>query len=165
MERRTFRTDLYYRLAVVPLGLPSLQQRREDIPLLVDHFVRKYCQQNLLEPKKISAKALQRLMEVPWLGNVRELENVIERAILLSPGSEISFQALFPQQGAEEPPLALLPQASKAALEDVEREKIREGLQKAKGVRSRAAKLLGISRATLYNKIKRYQLDHCDVRT
>ncbi|HEV8713934.1 MAG TPA: sigma-54 dependent transcriptional regulator [Candidatus Binatia bacterium] len=159
VERRTFRADLYYRLAVVPLVIPSLRQRREDIPFLVDHFVRKYCKQNLLEAKKVSVKALQRLTEVPWLGNVRELENVIERAILLSPGPEISLQALFSQLGAEEPPFALLPQVSKAALEDVEREKIREGLQKAKGVRSRAAKLLGISRATLYNKIKRYQLD------
>jgi two-component system, NtrC family, response regulator HydG len=165
VERRNFRADLYYRLAVVPLVVPSLRQRREDIPFLADHFVRKYCKQNLLEPKRISAKALQHLTEAPWLGNVRELENVIERAILLSPGPEVSLQALFSQLGTEEPPPALLPQASRAAQEDVEREKIREGLQKAKGVRSRAAKLLGISRATLYNKIKRYRLDRLDVQT
>jgi len=165
VERQTFRADLYYRLAVVPLVVPSLRQRREDIPLLVEHFVRKYCKQNLLEPKEMPAKVLQRLMAAPWLGNVRELENVIERAILFSPGPEISLHALFPPPGGEEPPLALLPQASKAALENLEREKIREGLQKAKGVRSQAAKLLGISRATLYNKIKRYQLDQFDVRT
>jgi DNA-binding NtrC family response regulator len=164
VEQRAFRADLYYRLAVVPLVLPPLRQRREDIVLLADHFVKKYCAQNMLAPKTIAPKALHILMESPWPGNVRELENVIERAVLVSCGPEIGPEALFPPHAGEEVEALPLSQTARAALETVERERISEGLRRAQGVRSRAAKLLGISRATLYNKIKRYQLDHAETR-
>src|SRR5262249_24098819 len=96
VHTNTFRSDLYYRLAVVPLVLPQLRQRREDIPLLVNHFVQKYCRQNALSPKHITVKALQLLMDAPWPGNIRELENVIERAVLLNIGSEIMPEGLLP---------------------------------------------------------------------
>ena len=164
VEKGVFREDLYYRLAVVPLGLPALRERREDIPLLVEHCIKKYCSQNHFPLKSVSAKALQLLLDAPWPGNVRELENVIERAVLLSPGAEIRPEALFPHQ----PPARgegegqFLPQVAKAAQEVVEREKIREVLHRARGVRSRAARLLGISRATLYTKLKRYGLEQWD---
>lgn len=158
VENKAFREDLYYRLAVVPIVIPPLRQRREDIPLLIDHFIRKYCGQNRLEVKRISAKALRLLIDSPWPGNIRELENVIERAVLISPGPEIGPEALFLEQavGEELPPPLL--DATRAAAETVEKERIVEATQKTKGNRSRAAKLLGISRATLYNKLKRYHL-------
>jgi DNA-binding NtrC family response regulator len=160
VEKRTFREDLYYRLAVVPLLLPPLRQRREDIPLLVDHFIKKYCEQNRVAPKSISAKALQLLLNTPWPGNVRELENVIERAVLLSPGPEIDPEVLFLRH--EQAQGELFPQPlhrlTKTVKEAVEREKIKEAMQKTKGNRAHAAKLLNISRATFYNKLKRYQL-------
>jgi DNA-binding NtrC family response regulator len=157
VEKKSFREDLYYRLAVVPVLIPPLRQRREDIPLLIDHFVKKYCDRNRLERKWISPKALRLLAESPWPGNVRELENVIERAVLMSPGAEITTEMLFLDPPAEESgdPLQNVIRSTTAI---VEKEKIAEATQRAQGNRSRAAKLLGISRATLYNKLKRYNL-------
>jgi two-component system response regulator HydG len=167
VEKGAFREDLYYRLAVVPLRLPPLRERREDIPLLVEHCAKKYCAQNHLPLKGVSAKALQLLLDAPWPGNVRELENVIERAVLLSPGAEIRPEALFPHHTpvGGETGVQPLPQVARAAQEVVEREKIREVLHKARGVRSRAARLLGISRATLYSKLKRYGLEQWDEKS
>ncbi|MBI3596475.1 MAG: sigma-54-dependent Fis family transcriptional regulator [Nitrospirae bacterium] len=157
VEKKSFREDLYYRLAVVPIVIPPLRQRREDIPLLADHFIKKYCERNRLEPKRISPKALRLLVESPWPGNVRELENVIERAVLMNPATEIAAEALFMEPSVEQPDDALY-KVIRTATETVEKEKITEATLKAKGNRSRAAKLLGISRATLYNKLKRYNL-------
>lgn len=156
----TFREDLYYRLAVIPIVLPPLRERREDIPLLANHFVAKYCRKNGLEPKRLSAKALKLLIDHPWPGNVRELENVIERAVLISPSRDINPGTLFPEaEGRDESPQALR-QTIKTAMEMLERKKIIEATEKAKGIRSEAARILGISRATLYNKLKRYNLTH-----
>lgn len=159
---RVFREDLYYRLAVVPLFLPPLRQRREDIPLLVDHFIKKYCERNLVAPKRISAKALQLLTNALWPGNVRQLENVIERAVLLSPGPDIDPEVLFLHHERDHAQGELFLQplqvVTREAQERAEKEKIREAMQKAKGNRVHAAKLLNISRATLYNKLKRYRL-------
>ncbi|MBI4488928.1 MAG: sigma-54-dependent Fis family transcriptional regulator [Deltaproteobacteria bacterium] len=160
MEKRTFREDLYYRLAVVPVVIPPLKDRTEDIPLLADQFIKKYCKQNGLEPKRISAQRLKDLIDYTWPGNVRELENVIERAVLLSPGPEINSEALFPEPVAAEKFHEPLQQATRVAIENVEREKIIKATKIAKGNRSLAAKYLGISRAALYNKLKRYQLTH-----
>jgi len=159
IETHTFREDLYYRLAVVPLVLPPLRQRREDIPLLVDHFIKKYCTQNQLPLKTISVAVLHALHNAPWPGNIRELENTIERAVLLSPGTEITPEVLFLSSPLQEQPLQPLQQATREAQEAVEREKIRAVLFKVQGVRTHAAKLLGISRATLYSKLKYYHLD------
>ncbi|MBI3610799.1 MAG: sigma-54-dependent Fis family transcriptional regulator [Nitrospirae bacterium] len=157
VEKKTFREDLYYRLAVVPIVIPTLRQRKEDIPLLADHFIKKYCGRNRLEPRRIAPKAMRLLIDSPWPGNVRELENVIERAVLISPDSEINAEVLFLQPVTEESSDPL-PQAARMATEMVEKEKIAEATQRAKGNRSEAAKILGISRATLYNKLKRYHL-------
>ena len=157
VEKKTFREDLYYRLAVVPVVIPPLRHRKEDIPLLADHFIKKYCERNHLDPKWISPKAMKLLSDAPWPGNVRELENVIERAVLMSPGSEITTEVLFLDQAMEDSSDPLQ-QVIRTTTEMVEKEKIAEATQKARGNRSRAAKLLGISRATLYNKLKRYNL-------
>ena len=157
VDRGTFREDLYYRLAVVPIMVPPLNRRREDIPLLVEHFLKKYCDQNGLEPKTISANSLRLLMNYSWPGNVRELENVIERAVLMSTGSAVNPE-VYPVETEEEENPMPLHQATREVTENVERQKIMEALQKAEGNRSRAARLLGISRATLYEKLKTYNL-------
>jgi DNA-binding NtrC family response regulator len=109
VERKAFREDLLYRLAV-PINLPPLRERREDIPLLVDHFLRKACEENDLKPKKLSAQGLRQLMDYAWPGNVRELENLIARAALISSGDEIGPEFLFPlspaaESGNVQPPL------------------------------------------------------------
>jgi len=158
VERKAFRKDLFYRLAVVPIVLPPLRERREDIPPLVDHFIRKYSKHNGLEPKRISPNALKLLIDHSWPGNVRELENVIERAVLINPGPEINPEALFPPPPSAGESPTFLRQATKGVREVVEREKIAEALQRAKGNRSRAAKLLGISRSALYIKLKTLDL-------
>src|SRR5262245_6171476 len=158
VERGTFREDLYYRLAVVPIIVPPLNRRREDIPLLVEHFIQKYCQQNGLDVKSISANSLAILMNHPWPGNVRELENVIERAVLMSPGPQVKPEALYAVEVPEDESPIPLHQATKEVKENIEREKILKALQKVEGNRSRAARFLGISRATLYEKLKSYNL-------
>jgi DNA-binding NtrC family response regulator len=158
VEKKAFREDLYYRLAVVPVVIPPLRERKEDIPLLVDHFIKKYCEQNELETKKISPQIMKVLIDYPWRGNVRELENVIERAVLMSPGPEIRMEALFLEKTADEEIMDSLRQVTHTATEIVEREKIAIAIKKARGNRTQAARLLGISRATLYNKLKQYGL-------
>jgi DNA-binding NtrC family response regulator len=158
MERKTFREDLFYRLAVVPIQLPPLRDRRDDIPLLIDHFINKHSKENRLAPKTVSAAALRRLMDYPWPGNVRELENLIARAVLISSGPEITPDCLFPLAPATDSALIPLSQATKTALQAVERQKIIEALHKMKGNRSRAARLLGISRASFYKKLRSYSI-------
>jgi DNA-binding NtrC family response regulator len=160
VKEKTFREDLYYRLAVVPIRIPPLRERREDIPFLVDHLIRKCCERSGQEPKRISAKALKLVVDYPWPGNVRELENLVERAVLMSSGPEINPEVLFQELAAGRDASEPLHQATKAAVEMVEKEKILEATFKARGIRSRAAKLLGISRTALYNKLKRYNLTH-----
>jgi two-component system, NtrC family, response regulator AtoC len=158
VEKKTFREDLYYRLAVVPVVIPPLRERKEDIPLLVDHFIKKFCEQNRQAPKQISAPIMKVLIDYPWRGNVRELENIVERAVLMSPGPEIKLDALFLEQTADEEIVNPLRQMTHSATEMVEREKIAVAMKKARGNRTQAARLLGISRATLYNKMRQYGL-------
>lgn len=156
-----FREDLYYRLAVVPLMIPPLRERREDIPLLVEHFLTQHAERSGQARKRVSPATLQRLMDWPWPGNVRELEHVIERAVLLSPGSEIQPESLVLEQVVSPSAATLTPQTvdqARALLDTVERDKLRVALEKARQNRSQAAKLLGISRSTLYEKLKRYRL-------
>jgi PAS domain S-box-containing protein len=157
VKDKTFREDLYYRLSVVPITVPPLRQRQEDIPLLVDYFIRKYCQRDRFPPKHVSAAARQWLLTYPWPGNVRELEHTIERAILLSPGAEIMPENLWLDQNVAELSLPL-PQVTRTTVDRVEMETIAKALQQTRGNRTQAAKLLKISRATLYNKLKCYGL-------
>jgi transcriptional regulator with GAF, ATPase, and Fis domain len=96
VERKSFREDLFYRLAVVPIRLPPLRDRRDDIPLLIDHFIKKCCRENGFQAKKISPQGMRQLIEYQWPGNVRELENVVARAVLISSGAEITPDFLFP---------------------------------------------------------------------
>jgi two-component system, NtrC family, response regulator AtoC len=156
-----FREDLYYRLAVVPLRIPPLRERREDIPLLVEHFVDKYCTRNHQPQKQVPAAILRQLMEAAWPGNVRELEHTIERAVLLSPGTALEAEGVVldhVEQDLAHAPTAQAITEAHALLDNVEREKLRQALVQTHNNRVHAAKLLGISRSTLYEKLKRYHL-------
>ena len=146
----TFRPDLYYRLDVFGITIPPLRERKEDIPLLADHFLRKYSRAMNKAFTNLSRPALEVLMNYDWPGNVRELENALERAMVI--GREPEVQAAdFPLQ------VTLPPQPEGSlALEDVERAHILHVLEVSEWNQTRAAKVLGIDRVTLYNKIKKY---------
>jgi DNA-binding NtrC family response regulator len=153
VEERTFRPDLYYRLNVFAIDLPALRGRREDIPLLAEHFIEKISTQMNRPPQRLSLRALTLLTDYDWPGNVRELENAIERALLISRGNELQPED-FPFQ------LNPVQTASGAGsrLEDIERVHIERMLDQTGWNLSRTARILDIDRTTLYNKIRRYGL-------
>ena len=157
VEEGAFREDLYYRLNVVPITLPDLKDRQEDIPLLANHFVQKFAQESNPAIREISKEAMAVLMSHAWPGNVRKLENVIERAVTLGHGPAVLPADLPPHLAGGANPLerAL---AREATLEDLERDYIAMILQRTKGHQIRAATILGIDRRTLYRKIRRYGL-------
>jgi DNA-binding NtrC family response regulator len=153
-----FREDLYYRLNVIPIVLPPLRERRPDIPLLVEHFMKKYSGER---PRSVSPKALNLLVEYDWPGNVRELESVIERALLLAESDEIQPgdlpAAVRAGISSRRGPLALdIPDAG-IDLEDVERSLVLKALEKTEGNVSRAARLLGLTRRTLQYRLEKIQ--------
>lgn len=147
-----FRPDLFYRLNVVGLHLPPLRERREDIPLLAKHFLRRYAIEINKKIERLAPAALELLMEYNWPGNVRELENAIERAVVISPGHELTakdFTFLQPGSG-------LLNEPSARNLQELEKQHIRRILEENHWNISKTAVDLGIDRVTLYNKIKKY---------
>ncbi len=149
-----FREDLYYRLNVIAITAPPLRARREDVPLLVDHFLGLYCAKNGRPRLKPTRGALERMLDYPWPGNVRELENVIERAVVLSRSDSLTEQDLpeaVTEAAAPEP--TKLTFAIGTPLEEIELRVIRETLRATKGDKSVAAQLLGISTRTIYRKL------------
>jgi DNA-binding NtrC family response regulator len=161
VAEQRFRADLFYRIHVITLHLPPLRQRREDIPLLAAHFLRKYAQQNAKPITTIAQQALQRLQAYPWPGNVRELENVIERAVVLTQGSMIGIEDLPPELQDQEPvsiPKQHFVLSADATLAQIEREAIVQTLRRHAGNRQAAARVLNIALATLYRKLKEYNL-------
>lgn len=159
VEAGRFREDLYYRLAVILLNLPPLRERRDDLVLFASHFVHKYALRYNKNITGISPAALHILSEQSWKGNIRELENVLERAVLLTDSAVISpgalgIQSLAPlNQPPEEGVISL-----QQALQDTEKKAIRHTLSMTQGNRTKAAALLGISRQTLYDKLSEYKL-------
>ncbi|MEO7331565.1 MAG: sigma-54 dependent transcriptional regulator [Minicystis sp.] len=149
-----FREDLFYRLNVIAITAPPLRARREDIPLLVDHFFGVYCAKNHRSRLEAPRDVLQLLTDYSWPGNVRELENVIERAVVLCKADKISEADLPDQvrQGQSSEPSTLTFSVG-TPLDEVERRLIRETLRHAKGDKSVAAQLLGISTRTIYRKL------------
>jgi DNA-binding NtrC family response regulator len=146
VEKGRFRQDLYYRLNVLPVRMKPLRERREEIPMLAEHFVRKH-------GKTLSKGAMTRLSGYEWPGNVRELGNVIERAAVLSPGDEIPGELIAPWlEGPARPPTATVG----VALEDVERRVIEDNLKANGGNREKTARILGITSRTLRDKLKRW---------
>jgi two-component system, NtrC family, response regulator HydG len=161
VEAGRFRLDLYYRLNVIAVQLPSLRERREDIPLLVAHFLRKYSEQNNKEVDSIQQQALQSLQAYDWPGNVRELENVIERSVVLAKGTTISIPDLpdhLREKEAMPVPNDQFVLPVNATLEDIERTAILQALHTNAGNRQAAARALKIGVATLYRKLKAYHL-------
>jgi len=149
-----FREDLYYRLNVVPVELPPLRERKEDIPLLAQHFLKKFTVENQKEIIGFSPEATDFLLKYEWPGNVRELENAIERAVILTKNSYIEATDLTQEillKAHSVPP--------GRSLKEVERERVLNVLNETGGNRSETARILGISRATLYNKIREYELN------
>lgn len=156
VKAKAFRQDLYYRLAVLPLHLPPLRERREDIPLLVDYFVSVSCKRHRQPPRVVSGDVMQALSEAAWLGNVRELQHYIERAVVTTTGPELTCRDIV-ALGSKVPEEGLRT-VVRDAVSHTERTRIVEALKKTGGNRLRAAKLLKISRAGLYNKLREYGL-------
>ena len=157
VKAKTFRQDLYYRLAVLPLYLPALRERRDDIPLLVRHFVSGACARHHQPVRSVDERALRLLRDAPWPGNVRQLQHYIERAVVTTVGPSLPCQDLLDQSLGEED--ESLRSASRGAVAQTERTRIVDALQKTAGNRLKAAKLLRISRASLYNKLRAYSIE------
>ena len=154
-----FQEDLYYRLNVIPIPIPPLRDRREDIPVLVDHFVEKHCQRTGKRIDRIDDEVVQALRRYDWPGNVRELENTIERAVVLATGSAITTASIS-LLGATSAPAAGLPSLRlHQNLEWVERETIRRALEQAGGIKKDAAELMGISQRALSYYLAKYRFD------
>lgn len=157
-----FRADLYYRLKVVQIPLPPLRERREDIPLLVAHFMEKVCTENNMSPKTFSVDALNYLTGYEWPGNIRQLENVVESCLVLVSGNTIGVDDLPAEIRDEESQFKsavdLLPVQLDLAdtLEKIEAALIRRALVRADLVQVKAAEYLGISKSLLQYKLKKY---------
>lgn len=150
IEEGKFRPDLFYRLNVFHIELPPLRERREDIPLLVDHFVRKFSHEMNKRVTRVSPAAMSLLQQQPWPGNIRELENAVERAMVVCMEPELREQdfTLKTRNGAN--------LGSSRNLEDIEREHILHVLEECGANQTRAAEVLGIDRVTLHHKLKKY---------
>jgi two-component system response regulator HydG len=156
-----FREDLLYRLQVFPLSMPPLRERRDDIPLLAEHFLKRYAERHRRRLRGLTPRALDLFMRYDWPGNVRELEHTIERAVILTRGEYITPEELPPTiRALSSDPDAITPQEPPVpvgiTLKEVERELIRKTLEHTGGNRTKAAEILGISRATLHNKLREY---------
>ncbi len=157
-----FREDLYYRLNVISITLPLLRERREDIPLLIDYFLKKYSKQNQKPISDISKEARTLLLRYPYPGNVRELENLIERAVVLCRGEIITTQDLpFHLKEEKSEGLWGSPKKEKSlpeSLEEIERDSILRALHQHQGIQTKAAESLGISERVLRYKMKKYRV-------
>ncbi len=160
VKKGTFRDDLFYRLNVVPIHLPPLRERREDIPLLIEHFIAAFSTEYKVEPKKITLEALDKLVSYPWPGNIRELQNVIERVFALSRSNEITLADLPGSiTGFEEKPHNFEDLAELPTFEAMEKSLIVAALHKSRGNKNEAARFLAIDRQRLYRKIEKYGLE------
>jgi len=147
----TFREDLYYRLAVIPIHLPPLRERREDIPLLAEHFLCRAATASGKGIKGLTPEAMAALLRHPWPGNVRELENVLERAVTLTAGDQVTPDTLLLETSAAPAPAALLAQAARRpTLEELTAEYVALVLREVGGDKAKAAEILGVSKRTLY---------------
>ncbi|HDH06484.1 MAG TPA: sigma-54-dependent Fis family transcriptional regulator [Nitrospirae bacterium] len=161
-----FREDLYYRLSVFPIMIPPLRQRKDDIPALVEHFISKYSAEMNITHKDIAPDAIEILKNYSWKGNVRELENVIERALILCDGNVITKKdfrlasAGYPGGTSWEPALdGTLDEVAKAALKVAESRRIKRALEDTHGNKTKAAEILKVSYKTLLTKIKDYKIE------
>ena len=167
VSRGAFRSDLYYRLNVIELRLPPLRQRREDVPMLIEHFVRRFSTEQGRPGLQLSPEAMRALQEYDYPGNVRELENIIERAVTLAGGSKIGLSDLpalraTPALGTQEGDALAIPGEGidlDRVLNDYERKIIERALEQSEGVRKRAAQLLGISFRSLRYRLAKLGME------
>jgi DNA-binding NtrC family response regulator len=155
-----FREDLYYRLNVISIHLPPLRERMEDLPLLADHFIQKYCRENNKPSLHLTPPALNALMDYSWPGNVRELENVIERAVVLCRGDAVTVE-LLPNTIRQRARPFMIAEANlpfKEKVDEYRKMLILDALQKSDGVQKEAARLLRIKPTTLNEMIKRFRI-------
>jgi DNA-binding NtrC family response regulator len=156
-----FRADLYYRLNVIPVHLPPLRKRRDDVPLLVNHFLTKFNDTLAVEKQKgITKDSMEMLVGYDWPGNVRELENVVERAVILEDSKNITVQSLPDKFRHREPSSQrLITDKAQVTLEELEREYLIQVLNDTNWQKKKASSILGINASTLYRKIQRYGLE------
>ena len=158
MEEGRFRQDLYYRIGVIPIILPPLQERREDIPLLVETFINRIRLKTDKPITGMSKEALDLLFHYDWPGNVRELINVIEYSFVLCHQGEIMPNHLPARVTGEQPRVAPKRRAAKGHTADEERKRILQALETTGGNQSKAAEILGISRVTLWKRLKAFDI-------
>jgi DNA-binding NtrC family response regulator len=157
MAAGKFREDLFYRLNVIPLNIPPLRERKGDIPLLIEHFTRKHSRGGNPPLPHMAQDAVEHFLQYDWPGNIRELENMVERWLVLYQGGFLSTSHLFLNEGAVAIPKASLGKPT-MSVREMERALIMETLQAMNGNRTQAAKVLGISLRTLRNKLREYQV-------
>jgi DNA-binding NtrC family response regulator len=154
-----FQEDLFYRLNVIPIEIPPLRDRREDIPLLADHFVHKHAQRTGRRIDRLDDRVVPALQEYDWPGNVRELENTIERAVVLTTGPVLTQQSVSVLGRIGQAAVGLPSQKLRQNLEWAERETVRRALEQAGGVKKDAAELMGISQRALSYYLAKYRID------
>jgi DNA-binding NtrC family response regulator len=162
VRKSQFREDLYYRLNVIPIELPPLRKRKTDIPELVEFFLKRLARENKRREIQLDADALELLLDYPWPGNIRELENVLERAVVLCDSDRITANELpFVHEvsnGSSEVPIQIFNGNLDDRLADIEKQLLLKAMQEAHGVKTRAARSLGIKTSTLYYKLEKYGL-------
>jgi Nif-specific regulatory protein len=159
MEKNLFREDLYYRLNVFPIHLPLLKDRRSDIMLLADHFTEKYGKVSGKPIRRISTPAIELFMSYHWPGNIRELENCIERAVLLSTDGVIHGHHLPPSLQSAESTGTQLHETLKTAVEKLEKELIFDALKSSKGNRAKAARELGLTERQMGLRVDKFNIN------
>ena len=165
VNKGAFREDLFYRLDVVTIDLPPLRQRKGDVPILLDHFMKKFSHENHLELPKLTEKAIQILSAYHWPGNARELRNFCENIVVLKRGGEITEYDLEPRflsTGDEDGDNQIVPNSDDLSVEENEKRLLRNALMRSDGNRTKAAEMLGVSRRTLHRKL--VQWPELDIR-
>ena len=156
LRKGTFREDLYYRINLITVTLPPLRERRDDIPLLVDHLLRKVCKAAGRELPTVTEDAMELLKDQPWPGNIRQLANIVERTLLVTPGDTLDARD-FQAQGLSP---EVHPDPNPGRLKSREKTEIENALTEAGGNLTRAAALLGVTRQTLYRRLAKYNLKY-----
>jgi Nif-specific regulatory protein len=163
IAEKTFRKDLFYRLNTVAVNIPPLRDRKEDIPFLVDHFIRKYCRENERDPVVVSQEVMEAFMRYHWPGNVRELENVVQRGVVMAEGKSFPMEYIPTIADYEGRELTVNLPASQTHLADVvsrvERALIEKALREHGSVQLKAAKALGLSESALRYKMRKYRIE------
>lgn len=156
VEKNEFREDLFYRLNVIPIHLPALRERQDDIPLLIDHYLRHFSKENKLPPPRLDQAALNVLTHYRWPGNIRELRNLCENLVVMKQGEMVGEYDLDPRFKADSTDSAIAGAEHSLGREENEKRLIRQALLEADGNRTQAAQLLGISRRTLHRKLQQW---------